>query len=38
MTNFQLKFNNEYAFVPKMLSGAAGVAIGLLIANFLHWI
>ena len=38
MTNYQSKFNNEFAFVPKMLSGAAGVAIGLMIAVSLHWI
>ena len=38
MNNYQPKFNNEFAFVPKMLSGMAGVLIGLIIATSLHWI
>ena len=38
MTNYQPKFHNEFAFVPRMLSGMAGVAIGLMIATSLHWI
>ena len=38
MTNFQSKLYNKYDFVPKMLSGMAGVGIGLIIANYLQWI